>query len=75
MMFDPPIVIDSQNKAMRELFEKYPVLEIAFIEMAHEVIRTAPWGLMWRVGFGLGARITSAVTSVYKTTKTNTQTG
>ena len=41
-----------QNKAIRELFEKHEVLEVAFVAMAHEVIRTAPWGLMWRVGLG-----------------------
>ena len=41
-----------QNKAVMELFERHPPLEVAFVELAQEVIRTAPWGLMWRVGTG-----------------------
>ena len=49
---------------MKELFEKYPVLEVAFVEMAHEVIRTAPWGLMWRVGLGSVLSIIDIVTDI-----------
>ena len=64
MTFDSPILVDSQNKAVRELFEKYPVLEGAFIEMAHEVIRTAPWGLMWRVGLGSVLSVVDIITDV-----------
>ena len=64
MTFDSPILVDSQNKAVKELFEKYPVLEVAFVEMAHEVIRTAPWGLMWRVGLGSVLSIVDIVTDI-----------
>ena len=64
MTFDSPILVDSQNKAMRELFEKYPVLEVTFIEMAHEVIRTAPSGLMWRVGLGSVLSVVDIITDV-----------
>ena len=45
---DKPLLHLLQNKAIRELFEKHEVLEHTFVEMAHEVIRTAPWGLLWR---------------------------
>ena len=41
-----------QNKAINELLVKYPPLEATFIGIAHGVIRTAPWGLLWRVGIG-----------------------
>ena len=50
---------------MRELFEKYPVLETTFVELAHEVIRTAPWGLMWRVGTESVLSIIDIATSIY----------
>ena len=65
MTFDSPILVDLQNKAVRELFEKHPFLEVAFVEMAHEVIRTAPWGLMWRVGLGSVLSIVDIVTDIY----------
>ena len=40
------------------------MLEAAFVEMAHEVIRTAPWGLMWRVGLGAVLSITDMATDI-----------
>ena len=49
---------------MRELFEKYPVLEVAFVELAHEIIRTAPWGLMWRVGLGSVLSVVDVITDI-----------
>lgn len=64
MTFDSPILVNSQNKAVKELFEKYPVLEVAFVEMAHEVIRTAPWGLMWRVGLGSVLSVVDVITDI-----------
>ena len=49
---------------MRELFKRYKVLEIVFVEMAHEVIRTAAWGLMWRVGLGAVLSVIDIVTDI-----------
>ena len=40
------------------------MLEIAFVEMAHEVIRTAPWGLMWRVGLGSMLSVIDIITDI-----------
>jgi len=54
-----------QNTAVRELFEKYPVLETTFVELAHEVIRTAAWGLMWRVGTGSVLSFLDVITDIY----------
>ena len=53
-----------QNKAVRELFEKHMALEAAFVEMAQEVIRTAPWGLMWRVGLGAMLSVVDIITDI-----------
>ena len=49
---------------MRELFKRHKVLEIVFVEMAHEVIRTAAWGLMWRVGLGSILSVIDIVTDI-----------
>ena len=49
---------------MRELFKRHKVLEIAFVEMAHEVIRTAAWGLMWRVGLGSMLSVIDIITDI-----------
>jgi len=34
---------------MAELFERYDWVESMLLEVAQEVMNTAPWGLMWRV--------------------------
>ena len=53
-----------QNKTARELLEKYPPLERTFIVLARDVVKTAPWGLMWRVGIGALLSIVDITTDV-----------
>jgi hypothetical protein len=38
-----------QNRGVRELFEAHPWMEELMIAIAKEVLKTAPWGLVWRV--------------------------
>ena len=41
-----------QNRSMVELFERYDWVESMLLEVAQDVMNTAPWGLMWRVCTG-----------------------
>jgi hypothetical protein len=41
-----------QNRSMLELFEKHPWTEDMMLAIAKEVLKTAPWGLAWRVSTG-----------------------
>ena len=43
-----------QNRSMEELFERYGWMEALVITMGQEVVKTAAWGLAWRVGTGAG---------------------
>jgi len=38
-----------QNPAMVTLFEMYPFAETMMLSISQEVLKTAPWGLIWRV--------------------------
>ena len=53
-----------QNKAVKELFEEHKALEAMFVEMAHEVVRTAPWGLLWRVSLGAVLSLIDVATDI-----------
>ena len=53
-----------QNVAVNELFEIYPFLQPAFTNMAREVVRTAPWGLRWRVSVGALLSILTLATDI-----------
>jgi hypothetical protein len=41
-----------QNASIVELCEKHPWVESMLLEMARIVLKTAPWGLAWRIGVG-----------------------
>jgi hypothetical protein len=41
-----------QNRSMIELFKQYPWTEDMLLAIAKEVLKTAPWGLAWRVSTG-----------------------
>jgi len=53
-----------QNASMVELFERYGWVEIMMLEVAQEVMNTAPWGLMWRVCTGATLSVLDMVTDV-----------
>jgi hypothetical protein len=41
-----------QNRSMIELFERHKWMEDLVLAIAQDVLETAPWGLVWRVGTG-----------------------
>ena len=41
-----------QNRAMVELFEKHKWMEALVLTISQAVLKTAPWGLVWRVFMG-----------------------
>jgi hypothetical protein len=43
---------EHQNRSMVELFERFPWTRDMMLAISQEVLRTAPWGLAWRVGAG-----------------------
>ena len=49
---------------MAELFERYDWVESMLLEVAQEVMNTAPWGLMWRVCTGATLSFVDIVTDV-----------
>ena len=53
-----------QNRAVRDLIEIYPFLEPMFEELAHAMVKTAPWGLMWRVFIGALLSLTDLTTDL-----------
>jgi len=53
-----------QNRSMVELFERYDWVESMVLEVAQEVMKTAPWGLMWRVCTGAALSVLDIVTDV-----------
>ena len=53
-----------QNRSMAELFERYGWVESMLLEVAQEVMNTAPWGLMWRVCTGATLSVVDIVTDV-----------
>jgi len=53
-----------QNLSMVELFERYDWVESMLLEVAQEVMNSAPWGLMWRVCTGATLSVLDVVTDV-----------
>jgi len=53
-----------QNQSVVELFERYDWVESMMLEVAQEVMNTAPWGLMWRVCTGAILSLLDIVTDV-----------
>ena len=53
-----------QNRAVRDLIGIYPFLEPMFEELAHAMVKTAPWGLMWRVFIGALLSLTDLTTDL-----------
>ena len=54
----------NQNLSMVELFERYDWMESMLLEVAQEVMNTAPWGLMWRMCPGATLSVLDIVTDV-----------
>jgi len=46
-----------QNPCMVELFEEHPFMESFLLTLSQEVLKKAPWGLIWRVCTGAGMSI------------------
>ena len=53
-----------QNGSMIELFNKYPWTEDMLLAIAKEILKTAPWGLAWRVSTGAFLSILDMVTDL-----------
>jgi len=53
-----------QNRSMVELFERYDWVESMMLTVAQDVMKTAPWGLMWRVCTGAFFSVLDIVTDV-----------
>jgi hypothetical protein len=56
-----------QNRAVGELFEDFPWMEGMFVEIGKGVVKTAPWGLLFRVTVGAVTSIFDLLTDVYVT--------
>jgi hypothetical protein len=56
-----------QNRAVGELFEEFPWMEGMFVEIGKGVVKTAPWGLMFRVTVGAVTSMFDLLTDVYVT--------
>jgi hypothetical protein len=56
-----------QNRAVGELFEEFPWMEGMFVEIGKGVVKTAPWGLLFRVTLGAVTSIFDLLTDVYVT--------
>jgi hypothetical protein len=56
-----------QNRAVEELFEEFPWMEGMFVEIGKGVVKTAPWGMLWRVTVGAVTSIFDLLTDVYVT--------
>jgi hypothetical protein len=46
-----------QNSSMDELFIKSPAVESMMVTISQEMLKTAPWGLIWRVSLGAALSI------------------
>ena len=53
-----------QNRSMIELFNEYPWTEDMLLAIAKEVLKTAPWGLAWRVTTGAFLSVLDMVTDI-----------
>jgi hypothetical protein len=53
-----------QNRSMIELFNEYPWTEDMMLAIAKEVLKTAPWGLAWRVSTGAFLSVLDMVTDI-----------
>ena len=53
-----------QNRSMVELFQRYAWTESMLLEVAQEVMNSAPWGLMWRVCTGATLSVLDIVTDI-----------
>jgi hypothetical protein len=54
----------NQNLSMVELFDKEPWFEAMFITVAEEILKTAPWGMVWRVTTGATLSILDMVSDI-----------
>ncbi|GMH58858.1 hypothetical protein TrLO_g8001 [Triparma laevis f. longispina] len=53
-----------QNRAIRELMKKYTWFEPMIVEISKGIVKTAPWGLMWRVALGAVLSLGDLVTDL-----------
>jgi hypothetical protein len=53
-----------QNRSMIELFKEYPWIEDMLLAIAKEVLKTAPWGLPWRVSTGAFLSVLDMATDI-----------
>jgi hypothetical protein len=56
-----------QNRSVRELFEEFPWMKDLIGTVAEGVVKSAPWGMMFRVVVGAGTSMTDFLTDVYVT--------
>ena len=56
-----------QNRAIDELLTEFPWMRALFEALGQGVVKTAPWGMMWRVGLGAVLSTLDLVTDIYIT--------
>mmetsp|Transcript_14619 Transcript_14619/g.29983 ORF Transcript_14619/g.29983 Transcript_14619/m.29983 type:complete len:1930 (-) Transcript_14619:32-5821(-) len=56
-----------QNRAIGELFKEFPWMRSMFIALGQGIVKTAPWGLMFRVSFGACTSGIDLITDIYVT--------
>mmetsp|Transcript_6163 Transcript_6163/g.12231 ORF Transcript_6163/g.12231 Transcript_6163/m.12231 type:complete len:592 (+) Transcript_6163:1-1776(+) len=56
-----------QNRAVGELFEEFPWMEDMFVALGKGVVKSAPWGMMFRVIFGALTSLLDLGTDIYVT--------
>jgi len=55
----------NQNRSMVELFERHSWVESMILAMSREILKTAPWGLVWRVLTGSGLSVLDMASDIY----------
>ncbi|GMI04882.1 hypothetical protein TrVE_jg12127 [Triparma verrucosa] len=53
-----------QNRAVKQLIALYPFLEPMAVVLGKGIVKTAPWGLMWRVSVGATLSFVDLVTDI-----------
>ena len=56
-----------QNRAINELLDEFPWMRALFQALGQGVVKTAPWGMMWRVTVGAALSTIDLVTDIYIT--------
>jgi len=53
-----------QNPSMVQLFDKYPFMQDMVLTMSREILKAAPWGVMFRVCTGAGLSLLDMISDI-----------